>query len=1095
MPAKRPTAYPFRPAILAAAVMAALMPATATRAAELPEPRLVRDFAAGSYAYDFNPENLRVFGDLLYFSGYDPVHGNEPWVSDGSAAGTYRLADLCPGPCSSYPTSFVPAGEAIVFYSIANQVLYSYRQGRFEELLSRVNHLYGYQQLGALMYYDVEQRSTHLHFRTDGTRAGTWPTTDLCAEDQNGACAVFPTRFTNAGGAIYSSYGGRLWRLRAEGEKEALADLPAASGFTHLGNNRVVFTGCTSLTSSFACTAWVSDGSPAGTRNLESAGDPALTLSPNSWAAWRGRAYFVNGADEMVSTDGSPEGTRREPLWSGPDLRSFAVTAEAFYYDLQEVSGKRQLRGRFADGSDRRLLETYERAEPRGGLGNRLFIEYPSATGRPRLAVVSANGLTDLAEITSSSPGVTFQGLHYFGLDPSGDASSALWRSDGSLAGTQIAVAPAAAARNSYVTSVATGGALLSLPSTGGAYRIDLETLAATSINDQRLDLLGVAPNGFYVRELDLVPARLSFLDPSGIRLLAETSPVGQKTAADGRFYATDTGPGQRLWESDGTAAGTHVLFDLSPGWTPPCGPRLCFEYQPSRITPSGSKVYFTNTAADPAGGVLQLWAWQRAQAAPLPLRQFDNVSKSLALAGNRLLFVAPTGGTGNGYSFWESDGSVAGTVPRVPLPAGSGAGQLAATGNRFFFEAIYSGSESILWVSDFTPEGTLPLTGRLDSTVQQVIAAGDHLFFTGRPSSELGTELGFTDGTPAGTRFFDLAPGPDSSYPSEFFLLADQRLVFSASSPETGLELWISDGTDAGTYRLTDLNPGNAASTPGNFTQVGERLFFEANDGVVGRELWVLELPPARPSCPTDRLCLAGGRFEVKVTVATAEQTFVGQRVLATAESGVFSFFSPDNWELQVKVLDGCAINQAFWVYAAAATDQPYTLTVLDRASGLVRTFASPAGPARPILDSAAFPTCAAAPVPAAFSAASASAPAARRCADDPTTLCLGPGGRYRVRLSWQTAAASGPALPVPDGSADSGLFTFFSPSNWEMMVKVLDGCGINGKRWVFAAGTTDVGWTLTVEDRQQGLVKTYENPLGMPSATITDDHAFPCN
>ena len=44
------------------------------------------------------------------------------------------------------------------------------------------------------------------------------------------------------------------------------------------------------------------------------------------------------------------------------------------------------------------------------------------------------------------------------------------------------------------------------------------------------------------------------------------------------------------------------------------------------------------------------------------------------------------------------------------------------------------------------------------------------------------------------------------------------------------------------------------------------------------------------------------------------------------------------------------------------------------------------------------------------------------------------------------------------------------------------------------FAAGTTDVGWTLTVTDRQTGAFETYVNQLGQPSKTVTDIAAFDC-
>jgi hypothetical protein len=61
-------------------------------------------------------------------------------------------------------------------------------------------------------------------------------------------------------------------------------------------------------------------------------------------------------------------------------------------------------------------------------------------------------------------------------------------------------------------------------------------------------------------------------------------------------------------------------------------------------------------------------------------------------------------------------------------------------------------------------------------------------------------------------------------------------------------------------------------------------------------------------------------------------------------------------------------------------------------------------------------------------------------------------------------------------------------------MLVKVLDGCSINGKRWVFVAATTDVGYTLTVTDTQTGSIWTSQNPLGHAASPVQDTAALAC-
>ena len=100
----------------------------------------------------------------------------------------------------------------------------------------------------------------------------------------------------------------------------------------------------------------------------------------------------------------------------------------------------------------------------------------------------------------------------------------------------------------------------------------------------------------------------------------------------------------------------------------------------------------------------------------------------------------------------------------------------------------------------------------------------------------------------------------------------------------------------------------------------------------------------------------------------------------------------------------------------------------------------------------------------------------------------------RFQVTVDWQTASSSGAGRVADAKSDDSAIFTFFDPDNWEVLVKVLDGCGVNGFNWVYFAATTDVQFELEVVDTATGAVRTYESPGGMPAETVTDSAAFPC-
>jgi hypothetical protein len=117
-------------------------------------------------------------------------------------------------------------------------------------------------------------------------------------------------------------------------------------------------------------------------------------------------------------------------------------------------------------------------------------------------------------------------------------------------------------------------------------------------------------------------------------------------------------------------------------------------------------------------------------------------------------------------------------------------------------------------------------------------------------------------------------------------------------------------------------------------------------------------------------------------------------------------------------------------------------------------------------------------------------------RCIESPTTLCL-TGERFRVGIQFtRPGLAPAAAKSVPPRSDDSGLFWFFSPSNWEVLVKVLNPCGLNSDNfWVFLSANTNVAFTATIFDTATGRVKTYSNPQGQVAATVADTAAFPCN
>jgi streptogramin lyase len=132
-----------------------------------------------------------------------------------------------------------------------------------------------------------------------------------------------------------------------------------------------------------------------------------------------------------------------------------------------------------------------------------------------------------------------------------------------------------------------------------------------------------------------------------------------------------------------------------------------------------------------------------------------------------------------------------------------------------------------------------------------------------------------------------------------------------------------------------------------------GNVWFTEFNGDRIGR----ISL---HPSCTPDAttLCLNGARFEVRVAWAVPSQGSAGQAaaMALTGDTGAYWFFTANNIELLVKVVDGRSFNGKFWVFAGALTDVRYTLTVRDVQTGAVRVYEHPAGVLESLADTAAF-------------------------------------------------------------------------------------------------------------------------------------------
>lgn len=121
---------------------------------------------------------------------------------------------------------------------------------------------------------------------------------------------------------------------------------------------------------------------------------------------------------------------------------------------------------------------------------------------------------------------------------------------------------------------------------------------------------------------------------------------------------------------------------------------------------------------------------------------------------------------------------------------------------------------------------------------------------------------------------------------------------------------------------------------------------------------LFRLTIASGSTSCEatSSTFCLEDGRFEVRLSWHTADRDGEGQAMPLTRDAGSFWFFSANNLELVIKVVDGRAVNGRFWVFGGQLTNVEYTLEITDRTTATVWTHHNLQGQLASFADTSAF-------------------------------------------------------------------------------------------------------------------------------------------
>ncbi len=122
--------------------------------------------------------------------------------------------------------------------------------------------------------------------------------------------------------------------------------------------------------------------------------------------------------------------------------------------------------------------------------------------------------------------------------------------------------------------------------------------------------------------------------------------------------------------------------------------------------------------------------------------------------------------------------------------------------------------------------------------------------------------------------------------------------------------------------------------------------------------------------------------------------------------------------------------------------------------------------------------------------------------CVPGPNTACL-LGGRFEVTGVMENFANPPKEFPLhvmdfPGGRAESeqaAFFDSFKQGNFEIGVKMVNGCGLaNGAYWLFAGGLTTADTVVRVLDTVTQEVYEWTNPRDNLPQTLADTSAFDC-
>lgn len=312
-----------------------------------------------------SPRSYTQLGNKFVFSARTLATGLEPWVSDGTQAGTMMLKDIYPGVADSDPVAFTELGGKLYFKVLTPagpQLWETDGTSAGTKLAVNMSVWVTSSSLKFDVYqgklYFIGNDAAHGYelWSTDGTPAGTQMVKDIYPGPKSSSS----TFLCEMNGKLYftandSVHGAELWVTDGTGAgTQMVTDIN--TGVSSSNPQEKIFLGGSIYFSAYKTGSgselWKSDGTPAGTQLVKDI-YPGTSSSYGGWPmiVFNGKLYLVarddTHGDELWSTDGTMAGTQMvKDISPGSNYSlpsQFAVYKNRLFFSAIDTTAGREL--------------------------------------------------------------------------------------------------------------------------------------------------------------------------------------------------------------------------------------------------------------------------------------------------------------------------------------------------------------------------------------------------------------------------------------------------------------------------------------------------------------------------------------------------------------------------------------------------------------------------------------------------------------------------------------------------------------------------------------------------------------------------------